>query len=136
MTQTDTGWTFSLADIQSTLNTAITDLDSMSNNLNTVSTTVDGLNDSVGNLNKYTEYIDIGTDDGKPCIVLGELDSEFKVKITNTDIRFMDGQTVPASVSNQSLKISKAVVSEELTQGGFTWMARPNGNYGLLWRGV
>lgn len=135
MTQTDTGWTFSLAGIQSALNTATANLDNVSSDLDTVSTAIDGLNDSVGNLNKYTEYIDIGTDEGKPCIVLGELDSDFKVKITNTDIRFMEGNTIPASISNQSMNISKAVISEELTQGSFSWIARPNGNYGLLWKG-
>lgn len=136
MTQTDTGWTFNISSIQKELSDAIESIGDLNSDMTETDTLVETLNTAVKDLGEYTEYIKFGTDGGKPCIILGETDSNFKVKITNTDIRFMDGQTVPASVSNQSLKISKAVVSEELTQGGFTWMARPNGNYGLLWRGV
>ena len=108
-------------------------------NLNTNATLTDSqieiLKSTVSDLGVYTEYIEFGVDNGKPCIILGEHDSEFKVVITNTDIRFMEGSNIPAYISNQSLNIQKAVISQELKQGGFVWMARSNGNYGLLWRG-
>lgn len=136
MTQDGTSWTFNISSIQDALNKATTDLDGLNTDLVDLSSSVDSLNSTVDDLGEYTEYIKFGVDNGKPCIILGETDSTFKVLITNTDIRFMEGSTIPASISNQSLNISKAVISDELVQGEFAWMARPNGNYGLLWRGA
>lgn len=71
----------------------------------------------------------------KPCIELGDTNSEFKVVITNTAIRFMEGSNVPAYINNQSLFINRAVIEEELEQGEFAWKARANGNLGLIWKG-
>lgn len=47
----------------------------------------------------------------------------------------MDGTTVPAYVTNQSLKIGKAEVEDELAFGGFAFAERSNGNMGLIWKG-
>lgn len=135
MTQTDDGWTFSLAGVLNTLNTVSNGLNDVGSDLNDVNSAVDTLNQSVADLGEYTEYIKFGVDGGKPCIILGETDSNFKVIITNTDIRFMEGSVTPASISNQALNIDKAVVNGELQQGNFVWLARSNGNYGLAWKG-
>ena len=81
-----------------------------------------------------TEYIAVGTDENdKPYIELGEGDSGFKVKITNEQIQFRDGQSTPAYVSNQKLMIEKAEVKNELRFGNFVWTKRSNGNMGLIW---
>lgn len=135
MTQTEDGWVFSIADVLSKLDTASSDIDTLYSNSENTNNLIDSLNKSVSDLGVYTDYIKFGVDNGKPCIILGETDSVFKVLITNTDIRFMEGSATPASISNQSLNIEKAVISDELKQGGFIWMSRPNGNYGLLWKG-
>lgn len=135
MTQTDTGWTFNIASIQNTLNYATENIGQINSDLNNVNSVVDSLNETVSDLGVYTEYIKFGVDNGKPCIILGETDSVFKVMITNTDIRFMEGSSIPAYINNQSLHVGKAVISDELKQGGFVWMARSNGNYGLMWKG-
>lgn len=135
MTQTDTGWTFNIAAIQSALDSATADIGGISSNLEHINSAISVLNNSVDDLGEYTDYIQFGIDNGKPCIILGEVDSSFKVLITNTDIRFVEGTSVPAYISNQSLHVEKAVISSELRQGGFTWVARENGNYGLLWKG-
>ena len=82
------------------------------------------------------EYVKISTYEDEPCIELGEADSDFKMRITNTQIVFMEGSGVVAHITNQSLHIKKAVVEEELQQGGFVWKARANGNLGLIWKGV
>lgn len=108
MTQTGDGWTFNIGAIQS----AIEDLGVMS------------------------EYIRIGTHEGEPCIELGEGDSNFKLLITNTRIMFMDGSDIPAYINNKSLYIKKAVIEEELHQGGYSWVTRSNGHYSLVWKGV
>ena len=96
------------------------------------------MNDSVNDLNKLSNYIKITTDGNQPCIELGSDASDFKVLITNTDIKFMEGSSVPASISNEFLNIGKANIKDELKQGGFVWRARGengNGNLGLIWKG-
>ena len=135
MTQTDTGWTFNIASIQNALSSANNDINALEQETSTNTSAIDNLKQSVDDLGEYTDYIKFGTEDGQPCIILGETDSAFKVVITNTEIRFMEGSTTPAYISNQSLHISKAVVQDELSQGGFVWTARSNGNYGILWKG-
>lgn len=135
MTQTENGWTFDFTSFQNILNDATSNISSLNSDMSDTNSQVDILKKNLTDLGVYTEYIEFGTENGKPCIILGEHDSNFKVVITNTDIRFMEGSSIPASISNQSLNITKAVISDELKQGGFVWMARSNGNYGLMWKG-
>ena len=49
---------------------------------------------------------------------------------------FREGSGVPAYFNNQSMHIKKAVIEEELQQGGFMWKVRANGNLGLVWKGA
>lgn len=91
---------------------------------------------SIADLGRIGEYVNIGTYEGEPCIELGESDSDFKLLITNTRIMFKEGTNVPAYFNNQSMHIQKAVIDEELQQGGFMWKVRSNGNLGLVWKGV
>ena len=135
MTQTDDGWSFNMANILDTLNKANNNINDLNEDVAASNGAIDSLNTMVNDLGIYTEYIKFKSVDGQPTIELGETDSPFKVVITNTDIRFMEGTNVPASISNQSLNIGKAVITDELKQGGFVWMARSNGNLGLLWKG-
>lgn len=135
MTQTDSGWTFSMASIQNTLSSLGQTVGTLNEDSAETKTLIDGLNQSIADLGEYTDYIKFGVDGGKPCIYLGETDSVFKVLITNTDIRFMEGSVVPASISNQALNIETAIVNKEIRQGGFSWNIRSNGNYSLSWKG-
>ena len=135
MTQTDSGWTFCISNIQNALDSATTNIGELDENLSNANSVIDSLTQTVTDLGVKAEYVEIGVENGKPCIILGETDSVFKVVITNTDIRFMEGSAVPASISNQSLNIEKAVIKDELKQGGFAWVTRSNGNYGLIWKG-
>lgn len=97
---------------------------------------INGSQHSLSDLGILGEYIKISTYEGEPCIELGETDSEFKLRITNTRIMFMEGSGIPAYFTNQSMHIKKAVIEEELQQGGFVWKARSNGNLGLIWKGA
>lgn len=99
------------------------------------------LNSSVDKLLGPAAYIREGTvkdTDGSdlPCLELGAEDSAFKVRITNKEIQFIDGQSIPAYISNQKLVIEKADVDNELRFGNFLWKERENGNMGLVWEGV
>lgn len=101
-----------------------------------ISYVLNGSQHSISDLGKIGEYVDIGTYEDEPCILLGESDSDFKLIITNTRILFMQGSTIPAYISNQSLYVKKAVVEEELRLGQFVWQVRANGNMGLVWQDV
>lgn len=136
MVQTDDGWTFSTADLQKTVDATSEGLDSLVNELGSTNHTVDILQQAVDDLGILTDYIKIGTYEDEPCIELGEADSDFKLRITNTRIIFMEGSDMPAYFTNQSMHIRKAVIEEELQQGGFVWTVRSNGNMGLVWKGV
>lgn len=98
---------------------------------------IENVEQDIDNVLAKTEYIAVGTDkNGKPYIELGEGDSDFKVKITNEEIQFNDGQITPAYISNQKLMIEKAQVDNELRFGNFVWKKRENGNMGLTWEEV
>lgn len=102
----------------------------------TVLYSVGGERHSLSEFGALGEYVRIGTYEGEPCIELGQSGTDFKMVITNQRILFMEGTNTPAYMTNQSLYIKKAVIEEELQQGGFVWQARSNGNLGLIWKGV
>lgn len=136
MTQTESGWTFSMAEINTALNDVSNSLDTLQQGVGDTSNTVNVLEQAVADLGVLAEYIKVTTYEGEPCIELGDLESDFKLLITNTRIMFLEGSGVPAYINNQSLYINKAVVEEEMQQGGFVWKVRSNGNMGLMWKGV
>lgn len=135
MTQTEDGWTFSTADIQALVNKTSENLSSLTEEVGNTNQTVDILQQTVNDLGVIAEYVKITTYENEPCIELGEGDSDFKLRITNTRMMFTEGSSVLAYFNNKSLHIKKAVVEEELQQGGFVWKARSNGNLGLVWKG-
>lgn len=134
MEQTSNGWIFSMGETLAQLQNAIDGIKSLENNIDAQGGDITALENAVTGLEELTNYIRITTDGTEPCIELGN-ESSFKVLITNTSIKFMDGTTVPAYVTNQSLKIGKAEVEDELTFGGFAFAERSNGNMGLIWKG-
>lgn len=136
MTQTDDGWVFSTSELQKTVDATSEGLDTLVNDLGDTNSAVGVLQQAVDDLGVLTDYITIGTYDERPCIELGETDSEFKLRITNTQVVYTEGSSVLAYFTNQSMHIKKAVIEEELQQGGFVWKVRSNGNMGLVWKGV
>lgn len=136
MTQTEDGWTFSTSDIQSSVNAVSEGLTSLTENVGDVSSAVDILQQAVDDLGTIAEYVTITTYEDEPCIELGEGDSDFKLRITNTRMMFTEGSEVLAYFTNQSFNSKKVVIEEELQQGGFVWKIRSNGNLALVWKGV
>ena len=102
----------------------------------TILYSVDGSQHSLSEFGALGNYVRISTYEDEPCIELGQEGTDFKMVITNKRILFMEGADTPAYMTNQSLHITKAVIEEELKQGGFLWQARANGNLGLVWKGV
>lgn len=136
MTQTENGWTFNIGTIVDQLGTAESDIGSLSEGLEEINATLSKHGQSIDDLGTLSSYVRITeTEDGDPCIELGSVENDFKLRITNTKIEFYDGSFVPAYVSNESLYIGKAVIEDELQIGSFVWKERANGNVGLMWRG-
>lgn len=96
---------------------------------------LNGTSRSLADLAVLSEYAIVTTYDGQPCIELGEFDSDFKLRITNTEIQFLEGTAVPAYISNQKLNIEKAEIKGELQFGDFVFKKRSNGNMGITWVG-
>lgn len=135
MVQTENGWQFNMKTILDTLNTNTNNIGVLTDNITNANDRIEILDQAVLDLGEYTDYIQFGVMDGRPCILLGEIDSSFKVVIKNTGIDFMEGSQVPLSLSQQSVNLKSAVIEGEIRQGGFAWAVRENGNYGLSWRG-
>ena len=116
-------------------------VDKLGEDLKSSNEQIDILNTKVTTLLGPAAYIREGTvvdaEGGtKPCLELGKEGSDFKVRITNEEIQFIDKQSIPAYISNQKLMIEKAQVDNELRFGNFVWKERNNGNMGLVWEGV
>lgn len=137
MTQTSDGWRFDMGSINSQLSDAKDQLNNLSGTVDGVEETIGNLNDLANDLSAKTAYITMSTDDaGDPCIELGKSDNDFKVRITNTSIDFMEGGSRIAYLSNSTLYIEKAVIKNQLQIGegsGFVWKTRSNGHMGLRW---
>lgn len=134
MKQTTDGWVFSMAEIMGQVQQATDDLKTLEGNLDDQGGSIDALQNAVNALETLTSYVRITTEGDEPCIELGN-HGAFKVRITNTSIDFMDGTSIPAYINNQSLKIDKAEVENELAFGKFAFKERDNGNMGLIWKG-
>ena len=105
------------------------------------------LQDQISKLDTKTAYISIGQDDeGKPTIILGSNDSEFKVRITNKSIDFMKNDEVIAFANGDAFFNLKTVIQNDVQIGGglasdgktfvgpgFIWKTRESGNMGLTY---
>lgn len=87
---------------------------------------IDDLSASITELRKH-----ITLDNGD--IVLWNNNSEFSVRITNTDIRFMQSGQKIAYISNSKLFISQAEVTDSMTMGSYMWIVAPNGDLNLIY---
>lgn len=130
-------WYFNLGPLQQSLSDTANSLDDLSGIVLDANGQIDVLKSTAAALQQRTEYVRSYTDEnGQPCLELGEGDSTFRVKITNTQIQFMEGTATPAYLSNQKLYIEKAEVINELQMGGFVWKVHGKGNMGLIWKGA
>lgn len=151
MKQTESGWTFSTAEIQGTLNSLSEALDSLDKDLGDTDAVVTVLKQAVDDIGLKTDYVNLGTytytnDEGEevtePCVELGESENDYKVLITNTQILFKVGSATPTRISAEGLISENITVENELRQtnasvnGCYIWAVRENGNYGLQWKGA
>lgn len=135
MTQTESGWTFNIQDTADSLASVSESVDNIQATLDDTANNVNILQQTVSDIGEITKYVVISATETQPYIELGTENSDFKLRITNEDIRFMEGTNVPAYINNNTLYIYRAVIQNELQQGKFMWKVRANGNMGLTYRG-
>lgn len=136
MIQDSDGWHFNIGAIQNKLNSASNTLATVTNDLDNAEALLNTTKNMVDALDNRTAFIDITTFNGQPAIILGQPNSKFKLRITNTSIDFLDGSEAIAYISNQTLYIMKAIIKDEIQIGeGTGWILkrRSNGNLGLRW---
>ena len=135
---------FDISNIQESLNNATTGLDDLEGIVLAANGEIDELKSTAAALQKRTEYVRSYTDENdQPCLELGEGDSTFKVRITNTEIQFEEDGAIPARINRKMLIIEKTIIKNELqfgddeeVSGVWIWKRRSNGNLGLTWKGV
>ena len=135
MTQTGNGWTFNMGAYQTIIDKVTSDITDVKGDVDEVNQLANNASQLANDVAAKTAYINMSTDEtGSPCIELGKSDNEFKLRITNTSIDFMQGSQKIAYITNQSLYIQSSVVTDEMKIGdesGYIWKKRSNGNMGL-----
>lgn len=134
MTIDENGVHFDFTTFQEQITEALTNAEVVENGLNETNSVVDDINHQVGELNELKSYITMGDDTGTPFIELGSKQGDFKVRITNTEMAFMQGTQKIAYITNKQLYIQSSVVTDELKIGdqqGYIWKRRSNGHMGL-----
>ena len=137
-------WYFNIGGLEQTLSNTANGLDNLQGVVLDANGQIDVLKSTALALQQRTEYVRSYTDsNGQPCLELGEGDSVFKVRITNTEIQFAEGTDVPAKLNRKMLVIEKAMVKNELqfgddqvVDGVWILKRRSNGNLGLSWKVV
>ena len=138
--QTKDGWTFNFAEAIKKLNDTADNVGNLKGNQETIHHTLNELKGFADDANQTLAYVRIERDQNQvPFIELGKKDSNFRVKITNESVDFLDGETAVSYINNKTLYITRAIITDELqigdgTAGGFIWKTRKNGNYGLRWK--
>lgn len=132
-------WSFNVGSINDSINNTNERLDDLSGKVDEVDIDIDRIDSLTNDLTEKTAYIIMTTDEsGSPCMELGKEDNQFKLRITNTSVDFMDGVSRIAYVSNKALYIESAIIKDNLQIGedtGFVWKKRASGNMGLRWVG-
>lgn len=134
MTIDEDGVHFDFASFQQQIANALDGVEEVEGDLNTANGTIDSIKHQVGELNELKSYITMGDDTGTPFIELGSKQGDFKVRITNTEMAFMQGTQKIAYITNKQLYIQSSVVTDELKIGdqqGYIWKRRSNGHMGL-----
>ena len=135
MVQNGDSWTLNINGLQETLDSTSSSLNDLTNTVGSVNETVSRLSLALDDLGLLGEYIKITTLDDEPCIALGESDSDFKLFITNTRIVFTEGSSTTTYIRDNTLHTNRIHIEEELQQGNFAWIIRPNGHLSLVWKG-
>lgn len=139
MTQTSDGWTFNIGSLQSDVENNANKINEVIGDMSEVNNLAQQTNDLANDIAEKTAYMTVTQDEsGDPALTLGRVDSQFRIRITNTSIDFLEGTQRIAYITNRQLYIQSSVVTDEMKIGatsGYVWKKRGNNHMGLRWVG-
>lgn len=136
MTQTPDGWRYDMSKIMNAVNNAASELNKLAGSVEEVDKAIKNTNSLVDDVAKKTAYITMTMDEtGAPCIELGKEDNDFKLRITNTSVDFIEGSSKVAYINNKTLYIERAIIKGSLQIGeidGFIFEKTGTGNLAIF----
>lgn len=136
MTQTPDGWRYDMSKIMNAVNNAASELNKLAGSVEEVDKAINNTNSLVNDVAKKTAYITMTMDEtGAPCIELGKEDNDFKLRITNTSVDFIEGSSKVAYINNKTLYIERAIIKGSLQIGevdGFIFEKTGTGNLAIF----
>ena len=85
---------------------------------------------------KIGSHIDVETGEQLPCVELSEVDSSFKMRLTNKSATFADGVTDSTTIDSDGIETENLRVKNDIRHYDYVWRRRANGNLGLMWMEV
>lgn len=85
---------------------------------------------------KIGTYIDAETGETLPCVELSEMDSSFKMRLTNKTATFADGVNDSTVIDSDGIETENLRVKNDIRHYDYVWRRRANGNLGLMWMEV
>lgn len=85
---------------------------------------------------KIGSYIDVETGEQLPCVELSEMDSDFKMRLTNKKAVFADGINDSTTIDSDGIETENLRVKHDIRHYDYVWRRRANGNLGLMWMEV
>lgn len=148
--QDNTGWEFSITNLDAQVTSLQSALDALDTTVipAATQTALDELHTLLNDKTAIASYIHVGEqEDGKPYIELGTVDDDLssdtnlKLRITNTEMYFMNGSMVLTTITNQQMLVEYITINQEMQigdheDGNWVWKQRTNGNLGLAWKGA
>ena len=136
MESVDGGWRYNLGLLLEQVNAATLNAIDTNSELGVLTANVSKLAEFMKQLEPIMEYFQVGVDEaGTPNLIIGRKSGRYGVRITDEKVDFIDGNSVPAYISNQSLNIGRAITNDELQIGDYLLRQRANGNLCLVWKG-
>ena len=98
----------------------------LSNSIENTNKSLDNVNTTVSEMKSYMNFT---TDsNSKPVLELGASGSNFKTRLSNSELAFMQGETKVAYISESKLNITEADINTSLKIGDFAFVPRSNGS--------
>ena len=85
---------------------------------------------------KIGSYVDAETGETLPCVELSEMDSDFKMRLTNKSATFADGVNDSTVIDSDGIETENLRVKNDIRHYDYVWRRRANGNLGLMWMEV
>lgn len=85
---------------------------------------------------KIGTHVDPETGESNPCVELSEMDSDFKMRLTNKSAMFSDGVNDSTTIDSDGVETENLRVKNDIRHYDYVWRRRANGNLGLMWMEV